>query len=847
MARKLEACIVKAQAAGMSRQDAEELVDMMAGEKRRLAALAAQGKLDRAEVALADFARRTAKEAQINAALQRKHAALNVLRRRDVEGRLSALREQGVSEAEAVMAILGGSHKRVEGARASVSRALSGIRDRWLGGLSNELAQRPHVLELLSLDQEFMDDVVREMHEIKPKGRPGVTGNADAAFVADIFSRYAEQARVRLNEAGAFIGKLQGWVPQTHDVGKMMAKTTGGSERWVDFVLERLDLERSFPDLDPAKAREALAEVYQTIVTGRDRSVTAAQRGQFLGPRNLAKSQGKSRVLHFKDAEGFIQYQNTFGRGNVLTNVLDHLDLSARKLALMESLGPNPEAVLVSVIEDRKRSIRTDKALAPKEKTKRIEQLNRAWNGGLGRGRIRNLFAELTGETFIPENMTAAKIGAGIRAVQSLAKQGGVLLSQFNDLATYAMSARVNGKNLGEAYLDGLRALLDGRTEPDRRALAHSLGTMLDGMIQDMTLRWNAQDSIPGTIQRWMNFYFKASGMTGWTERLKAGYAHMFSNNLAEHRGKAWAELGEDLRGVLQHHGFDETHWDLMRKLARQETGGRWYVLPENVRLLQDADIDRLLPHDVRADVAPIYRKKARERFETDLQGMIADEVRYAVLEPDERTRSFLVQGTRPGSVLGEVVRFVAQFKSFPVAYTQRILGGRRWARTGRGFDMPGFTHFIAAGLALGYASMAAKDITKGRTPKDPAKVETWLAAAAQGGGAGIWGDFLLSKYNRFGGGPIDTLAGPALGSAGDLVKMGSRAIHGDIDLRGDAFRLALDNAPFINLFYTRAALDWAVLNHVREMLSPGTLRRADRRMEQEFGQKPLWPADAWR
>jgi hypothetical protein len=150
MARKLEACIVKAQAAGMSRQDAEELVDMMAGEKRRLAALAAQGKLDRAEVALADFARRTAKEAQINAALQRKHAALNVLRRRDVEGRLSALREQGVSEAEAVMAILGGSHTRVEGARASVSRALSGIRDRWLGGLSNELAQRPHVLELLS-------------------------------------------------------------------------------------------------------------------------------------------------------------------------------------------------------------------------------------------------------------------------------------------------------------------------------------------------------------------------------------------------------------------------------------------------------------------------------------------------------------------------------------------------------------------------------------------------------------------------------------------------------------------------------------------------------------------------
>jgi hypothetical protein len=697
------------------------------------------------------------------------------------------------------------------------------------------------VVDLLSRDKEFMADVVREMHEIKPDGRPGITGNHDAAWAAGIFSRYAEQARVRLNEAGAYIGKLQGWVPQTHDVGKMRAKATGGAERWVDFVMQRLDLDRTFPDLDTAQAREALAEVFQTIVTGRDRAVTAAQRGQFLGPRNLARSEGKSRVLHFKDAEAFLQYQEAFGRGNVLTNVLDHLDRSARKLALMETLGPNPEALLVSIIEDRKRAIRVDPNLDPAEKTRRIERLNRAWNPGVGRGKIRNLFAELTGETFIPENVTAAKIGAGIRSVQSLAKLGGVLLSQFNDLGTYAMSARVSGKNLFEAYLDGLRALLDGRKDPEQRALANSLGTMLDGMIQDMTMRWNAQDSIPGTMQRAMNLFFKASGMTGWTERLKAGYALMFSNHLAESRGRPWAELDQDLRGVLAHHGFSEARWELMRKMASQEAGGRWYVLPENARRLTNADIDTLLPADVRADVKDMYRKKARERLETDLQGMIADETRYAVLEPDERTRAVLLQGTRPGSVLGEITRFVAQFKSFPVAYTQRILGGRRWARNARGFDLPDFTHYIAAGLILGYASGAAKDIARGRTPKDPRKLETWFAAAAQGGGAGIYGDFLLSQYNRFGGGPIDTLAGPAIGAAGDVVKMGSRVLHGDIDVRGDSFRLMLDNAPYINLFYTRAALDWAVFNHIREMLSPGTIQRSDRRAFEEFGQRPLW------
>jgi hypothetical protein len=834
---KLDACVARAQEHGLTRREAEELVEGMQQEARRLRA---RGTLDRAEAQLAEFAARQAEEARINAALKRRHAALNILRRREIETQISGLEAQGVDTVEAIMGVLGGSHKRAAGARASVSRTLSGIRDRWCGQLMNELAERPHVVRLLSGDREFMDNVVREMVELRKDGVPGRTGDADAAWAAGKLSEAAERSRMRLNEAGANIGKLGGWVPQSHDVGKMRALGTGGEDRWVDFVLPRLDREQSLPGLDDEQVRETLGEIYQNIVTGRDRRVRPAQRGEFLGPRNLARAQGRHRVLHFKDAEAALEYQHRFGRGNVLTGVLEHLDLSARKAALMERLGPNPEAMLVAVIEDRKRAVRLAD-LPPAEKTRRIERLNRAWSSGLGRGRIRNLLGELTGETFIPENVTAARIGAGIRAVQSMAKLGGVLLSQFNDLATYAMSARVAGKNLFEAYLDGVGALLKGRGSEEQRALARSLGTMIDGMLQDMTMRWDAQDSIPGTMQRVQNWFFKASGMTWWTENLKAGYSIMLSNHLAEARGRAWGELGADLRGVLEHHGFGEAHWELMRGIARKGPEGRWYVLPENVRLLTDEALDALLPDGVREDALPMYRKKARERLETDLAGFFADETRYAVLEPDERTRAVLVQGTRPGSVLGEVVRFVAQFKSFPIAFTQRILSGRRWARNGRGFDLPGFTHFIAATLVLGYASMSAKDMAKGRSPKDPRRIGTWLAAAAQGGGAGIYGDFFLSEVNRFGGGLAGTALGPGLGAGFDAVEMVNQLVHGDVDVGSNAFYFALNNSPFINLWYTRAALDWAVFNHVREMLSPGSIRRAQRRAKKEFGQEPLW------
>lgn len=52
-----------------------------------------------------------------------------------------------------------------------------------------------------------------------------------------------------------------------------------------------------------------------------------------------------------------------------------------------------------------------------------------------------------------------------------------------------------------------------------------------------------------------------------------------------------------------------------------------------------------------------------------------------------------------------------------------------------------------------------------------------------------------------------------------------------------DALDLALNKAPFINLWYARAALDWLLLLHVREMLLPSALRRMERKLKKAFGQ----------
>lgn len=836
-------CISSAMEAGASAIHAEAIVDELFRKKNELEA---QGKLDQAERLLGEHVVTLAEEARINAALQRKHAALNVLIRRDLDNFLDTFETEAKGDTvEGLMALLGGSHKRVSGARASVTARRWGVMHSWGGGMMKELSERPHVVDMLGKDKDFLANVVREMHELKPEGRRGLTGDQDAAFVAEIFGKYAEVARIRLNDAGAFIRHLEGWTPQSHDTGKMMSKSLGKQEGWVDYVLPRLDHERSFPGMNEAEVREALGEVYNNILTGQNRlGPNAREQGVFLGPRNLARSKGKSRVLHFKDADAFLEYHDAYGRGNVFSGMLEHLERSARDVALMEKLGPNPEAMLMSVIEERKRRVRLDKTLSPEQRQQRVGQLNRAWTDGtFGGGKVKKLFAEVKGETMIPENPTAARIGSYIRGSQSFSKLGSATLSAVADLTTYAMSSRIIGKSAAEGYADAITSLFKGRKGKDAKQLAYSFGTMLDGTLGDIAARWNAQDSTPGKMHQVQNWFFKASWLTQWTERLKAGYSHALSNHLAARRGLSWDALDADIKAVFNHHGFDAGHWEAFKKMTTIEADGKWHLLPENVRKLSGSDLDAFIPEGIKETSRAKRRAKAAEQLEADLMGFYADETMFAVLEPDDRTRAVIVQGTRPGSVMGELVRSIMQFKSFPIAYSQRILRGQRFRKNGAGLDLPGFTHFLAGTVLLGYAAQAAKDFSKGRDPKAVDKWQTWLAAAAQGGGAGIYGDFLFSAANRFGGGALGTAAGPTLGTMAELLKVPSYLLQGEGEKAMDTFgREALGNLPFINLWYARAAVDYAFTYHIKEMISPGSLRRAEKRLKREYGQEYFFP-----
>ncbi|MDT3531755.1 hypothetical protein [Cronobacter sakazakii] len=245
---------------------------------------------------------------------------------------------------------------------------------------------------------------------------------------------------------------------------------------------------------------------------------------------------------------------------------------------------------------------------------------------------------------------------------------------------------------------------------------------------------------------------------------------------------------------------------------------------------------------------------------EAESYAYILDRLNIAMSEPGDRTQAFMKMGTVPGTVAGEAIRFAGQYKSFTASFMQNVLGrevfGRGYTpaglgeskttsltnalmRNGNGAFMGAANLFVWATL-FGYVSMQAKLMMKGQTPR-PADAKTFLAAAAQGGGLGILGDFMFGEVNRMGAGPVTSLMGPAASNADSIITLLQQTTRGEADL-GDWYRTALDNTPFLNIFWLRTAMNGLILNRIQDSLDPGSLERYQRRVEREQGNEFLVP-----
>lgn len=626
-----------------------------------------------------------------------------------------------------------------------------------------------------------LDNMVRELFD-------GGTGDRAAKEMAEAWRRAAETLRQRFNKAGGDIGFRSDWgLPQSHD---WKAVRRAGYEAWRDFIRPRLDPARMIDQRTGMPMTEeglelALRSVFETIRTNGAVNMTP---GAPAG-RSLANARGDARFLVFKDADSWMQYAEVYGHGTPYDAMMGHIESMARDIAALEVLGPNPEATLRWV----KDTMQKEAALDTSPDAKGVE---RAKSGAKDLDR---LWDEYRGKHLEADNETLALVFSSIRSFEVATKLGGALLSATSDFAFGASRRAFNGLGQLSQFGDYLKLMRPGSIEDQKLAIrrgliAEEFASRTAGqsryLMEELTGEWS---------RRLASGVLRLSGLSRHTQTMRWVYGMEALSTYTEQAGKAFGELDPALRGALQRYGIDEAGWDKLRTAPMDTDRGVEWISPHNL-----ADADRVIG----------------DRF----MEMIHTETDLAVPVADLKTRAAFNSKLERGTWLGELGRSALLFKSFGVSVIlrqgQQILAMQ-----------PGTAARYAGGLIIGTTlaggiAMQLKALAAGRDPRPMEDDGFWYAAMLQGGGFGIFGDFLFAAENRAGSGFAQTLAGPIVDDVQGIVN----TVTAD-DPRKRFVREAKGFIPGNNLWYARAAFDRMIADQIDEAINPD-IRNARRRLD---------------
>lgn len=714
--------------------------------------------------------------------------------------------------------LMRGEAAYTRGGNHSVEQKINNLSNSWSNQLYMGLKREKLVEFAADSDNELL--ILKELEQLKPGGRAGVTGVPEAAKVAKLV-RATYDAQLKAKRAvGSNVGEIFGYLgKQTHDRVEIGA---AGFEKWVEDIAPLIDEDLTFRNLtDRTERTKFLKGVFDDIVTESD--------DVFRGGANVENRFSQARTIHFKDAESFQKYNQTYGKMSTMEAVAASIRPAARDVAFMSAYGSNP-----------KQGFET-----------RIRDLKKEFPNSLTDADIRELrvnFDTVAGRTGHKPVTTKGQIAQNTIALMNMSKLGGAVLSQTGDLATtLGMLRASNGKNIFSNTLSAVSEFAGMFGKEHRAEWLNKLGIIVEDYMGETYARLGAVDPLgPGNVAKAQKLFYRLNGQEVQSQMAKASVGKLFAMELAEHAGTHFDELPARLKANLSRYGIDADAWGKIGG-AVEDFKGTKIVTGDGIQNLPDE----------------LFKRKS-DKFDLEqrIRSYILDNTETAVPTPGARQRSILLQGTTADENLGIALRFVAQFKTFPltvVSVAKRIgLSNpesmpKGWSDIFRGKgDNANLANFLIAGTILGYASWAMKDMAAGKTPPPPDNLETWTKSFVRGGSAGIFGDYLLGEYDkRRGRGVLEALAGPAVSTGADVLELYSK-IRTDLTEEGeikkgrggDAARLVLQNIPGNNLFYTKAAFDMLLGNQLQEAISPGFIERQAKRTRDNgqdyiFGEPP--------
>ena len=511
-----------------------------------------------------------------------------------------------------------------------------------------------------------------------------------------------------------------------------------------------------------------------------------------------------------------MEYAADFGGKNPFDAMMGHIEMMAREIAALEILGPNPDATLRWLTDTLEQSAALDRS--PDSK---------AIGAARGAGKkIDALWSEYTGANLEPRNERLALAFSSWRAFKTSTSLGSAYLSAFSDFGFQSSRRAFNGLGQASVLPQYLKLMKPGSKADQQLAIRRGL------IAREASGRTAAQsrylmEELTGTVPRLLaEGVLRLSLLSRHTQAMRWVYGMETLATYTEAAGKHFGQLHPKLRETLQRYGIEAADWDKLRAAPMDRDGG----------------VDWIAPHNLRAE-----DREIGDRF----MEMIHEETGIAVPEADLATRATFNSKLERGTVLGEVGRSALLFKSFGVSVLMRQ--GQEIAAMSAPTAARYAGGLIIGTTLLGALSIQMKEIAAVRDPRpmdDTPFLDRegtswnpgfWGAAMLQGGGFGIFGDFLFATEARTGNGFADVLAGPLVDDVWGLTRIAA-------DPRKNLVKEGKKFLPGGNLWYARAAFDRVLADQLREATDPDyrqSYRRTERYAE-EMGTQYWWaPGDA--
>lgn len=638
------------------------------------------------------------------------------------------------------------------------------------------------------------------------------TGDGAAGVAAKAWKETdAYGLAMRRAEGSAIADTLPDYLPQAWNdeavkrMGKdaftqwMMARFDDGRLKMVDFETGRA--------LDSDAARKIVEEAFDTISTNGLNKLKPGQKGG----RSLANAHQDRRVFHWATADAWLDFNRTLGYGDahIFESLMGHISEVAREYGLLRVLGPNPDASARTLID-----------VARKDGAK-----------GFGVYHLEAVYDQLTGRAQSPVSQWLASWGGSLAAWLRSAQLGSATLSAAGDFATLARTADWLGLDKTQVIKNYLTQMSPSAKGARQQAIRLALGGEDVARTAGMSFRDGLAFGTHGLAAKFADVTMKASLLSPHTSAARRALGMEFLSHLTQlaQQNRAWGNLPGNIERAFERHGISEADWAAIKASGLEDMGGVTWLHPE-----------KLARGDGAAQTAAIR-----------LMSMVNREMDMAAPIGGAFERALMQGKSRPGSLVFEfLVRPVAMYKSYPVSMITHH--GFRMATTfseeGWGAGMVYASLFVTL-TAAGALALQAKSVAQGKDPMNMGTGKFWALAAFQGGGMGIFGDYLNSALNRADKSFFQALAGPQWGLVDDLVRITGGNINAlakekDTNAGREFANLVRRYTPGTSLWYTRLALDRMVWDSIQTELDPGystAFRRIEQRARKEFGQDMWW------